>query len=142
MTKGLPVSMRGESLRFHACRKLVLRCLAFALLVVYIGWNLFQLYCLQVPASLLVALTGLPCPTTGGTRAFIALFQGDVVASLRWNPLAMPFALMGSATIARIAVDALRYRPIRLSNVWLYCWLILLGAGWAIQLTRHFTDVL
>lgn len=32
-------------------------------------------------------LTGVPCPTCGATRALFAFAQGDLVASLRLNPL-------------------------------------------------------
>jgi hypothetical protein len=34
------------------------------------------------------ALTGIPCPTCGATRAASALAHGNVVAAFAWNPLA------------------------------------------------------
>lgn len=33
------------------------------------------------------SITGLPCATCGGTRAAAFLFQGDLVAALRLNPI-------------------------------------------------------
>jgi hypothetical protein len=41
---------------------------------------------LPTPLCPLHALTGLPCPTCGMTRAANALLRGDLVAALRWNP--------------------------------------------------------
>lgn len=34
------------------------------------------------------AVTGLPCVTCGATRSAIAFLHGDLLAALRWNPLA------------------------------------------------------
>ncbi len=64
--------------------------LAVALFIVWCGWNLFWLSRGQPPSALFRALTGLPAPTTGGTRAGKALLAGDWRESLRWNPLAVP----------------------------------------------------
>jgi hypothetical protein len=33
-------------------------------------------------------VTGHPCATCGATRAAIAFFRGDLLGSIRWNPLA------------------------------------------------------
>jgi hypothetical protein len=40
------------------------------------------------PACPFHALTGVPCPGCGTTRAALAFFRGDVAAALAWNPLA------------------------------------------------------
>jgi hypothetical protein len=51
------------------------------------------------------ALTGVPCPTCGGTRALLALARLDVPAALAWNPLvtaaALVFVLGGLVALAR-----------------------------------------
>ncbi len=51
------------------------------------------------------ALTGVACPTCGGTRALLALARLDVPAALAWNPLvtlaALVFVLGGLAALVR-----------------------------------------
>lgn len=37
---------------------------------------------------------GFDCPTCGMTRAFFALAKGDISASLKFNPIAVPFLLL------------------------------------------------
>lgn len=38
-------------------------------------------------------LLGLPCPGCGMTRALVALLHGDLGASLRYHPVALPLVL-------------------------------------------------
>ncbi len=51
------------------------------------------------------ALTGVPCPFCGLTRAVTALFRGDLVGSLRYNPFGLVLVVM-----AVVAVVLLRRR--------------------------------
>jgi hypothetical protein len=57
------------------------------------------------PVCAFRSLTGVPCPTCGGTRALLALARLDVGAALAWNPLvtlaALVFALGGLVALAR-----------------------------------------
>ncbi len=57
------------------------------------------------PSCLFRALTGVPCPTCGGTRALLALVRFDVPSALAWNPLvtlaALVFVLGGLVALAR-----------------------------------------
>jgi hypothetical protein len=57
------------------------------------------------PGCLFRAVTGVPCPTCGGTRALLALARLDVPAALAWNPLvtlgALVFVLGGLVVLAR-----------------------------------------
>lgn len=39
------------------------------------------------PVCAFRAITGIPCPTCGGTRALLALARLDLGAALAWNPL-------------------------------------------------------
>jgi len=50
-----------------------------------------------VPGCPLHALTGVPCPGCGTTRAALALARGDVPAAFGWNPLAAAAFLFGGA---------------------------------------------
>ncbi len=69
---------------------------------------------LTLPACPFYALTGHPCPFCGGTRAYAAMWRGDVVAAARYHPLGPLFfvatfavagyALWGWATGRRVLV--------------------------------------
>jgi len=50
-----------------------------------------------LPACGFRALTGLPCPTCGSTRAVLALADGRLLAALAHNPLAI--LVLGGAMI-------------------------------------------
>ena len=39
---------------------------------------------------MLVEATGIPSPTTGGTRSFLALLNGDITLSLYYNVATIP----------------------------------------------------
>ncbi len=54
------------------------------------------------PACPFHALTGMPCPGCGATRAALALARGDVAGALAWNPLAT-LALVGGLAAAALA---------------------------------------
>jgi hypothetical protein len=54
-----------------------------------------------VPACPFHALTGVPCPGCGVTRAALAFFRGDLAAAFGWNPLA------AAALVAGLAAGAL-----------------------------------
>jgi hypothetical protein len=47
------------------------------------------------PSCVFKGLTGIPCPTCGGTRAAVHLASGDVIASLGMNPLAATVLIFG-----------------------------------------------
>jgi len=58
-----------------------------------------------VPPCAFHAVTGLPCPTCGATRAVLALARLDPVAALAWNPLVtlavLAFLAGGVVALAR-----------------------------------------
>ena len=111
-----------------------LRVTAFSLLVVYLAWNLAFLVQRRLAPSLMLALTGLPSPTTGMTRSLTSLWHGNVGASLRWNPLAVPMALLFCLCIGWLSVQWACRRRLVLPRWVLWCWAALLGMGWIIKL--------
>ena len=60
------------------------------------------------PACAFRSLTGIPCPTCGGTRALLALGRLDVFAALAWNPLVTLATALFFAGGAIALVRALR----------------------------------
>ena len=48
------------------------------------------------------AITGVPCPGCGSTRAALALARGDVFAAFGWNPLAA-FAMVAGGAACLLA---------------------------------------
>lgn len=59
------------------------------------------------------AVTGLPCLTCGFTRGALALLDGDILASIRWNPL-VPLGVLGAIIYMAYGVLAVASGPHRL----------------------------
>ncbi|MEX2217634.1 MAG: DUF2752 domain-containing protein [Phycisphaerales bacterium] len=86
------------------------------------------------------ALTGVPCPTCGGTRAVMRLGEGDVVGAVVQNPL----VVIGGALLAgllALRLGAGRGLAVSLSRgerraAWAAS-LLLVAALWAYQIVRH-----
>ena len=96
------------------------------------------------PLCPLHALTRIPCPTCGMTRATNAILHGDIAASLAWNPL-MTLVLSGAAlyiVYAAVVVigklPRLRWTtPTRFEARWIRISAItLIVANWAYLLWR------
>ncbi len=96
------------------------------------------------PLCPLHALTGIPCPTCGMTRASTALLHGDLAGALKWNPL-LSLVLAGTAfyilyaavvVIGRLA--RLRWTPpSRSESRWIRISVfLLLAANWACLIWR------
>ena len=100
------------------------------------GWLISGM---PTPLCPLHALTGVPCPTCGMTRAVTSLIHGDLVGALIWNPLAT-FVLAGTALYVLYAavvvigkLPRLRWtQPTRSDSRWIRITVILLiSANWA-----------
>jgi hypothetical protein len=63
----------------------------------------------KVPKCWLLTLSGIPCPTCGGTRAIRALLAGDLVACFLHNPF-VAISLSGLLLSATYALGALLFR--------------------------------
>jgi Protein of unknown function (DUF2752) len=80
-------------------------CVAIACVTLLALGQVSSQFEFAVPQCTLKLLTGIPCPTCGGTRALRALFgHGAVLAALRFNPLvtiaalaAVPFLIYAAA---------------------------------------------
>jgi hypothetical protein len=105
------------------------------------GWLISGL---PTPLCPLHALTGIPCPTCGMTRATTALLHGHPVEALQWNPL-MTLVLSGAALYVLYAavvvigkLPRLRWTPpSRSESQWIRISVILLIAtNWAYLLWR------
>lgn len=107
---------------------------ALAAFVFYLGWNLVFLFQKRIPPGIFQAITGLPSPTTGCVRALRALASGDVLLSLAWNPLTLPYIALLLVTACDLARKYRKRLPRSLAKPLAWLWLIALGAGWIIKL--------
>ena len=115
-------------------RPRLLACTAAATACVYALWNLAWLAHGVVPPSLFLALTGLPSPTTGGTRAILALRDGHILESLRYNPMTIPLLVLLLASLTLLASRAARRQRIILPSGFGVAWAVLLAVAWVLKL--------
>ncbi|MBT3378130.1 MAG: DUF2752 domain-containing protein [Lentisphaerae bacterium] len=109
---------------------LLLRPVAVALLCVYVAWNAFWLCHARLAPSLMVALTGLPAPTTGMTRSLRALVRGDLGSSLFWHPLAVPLLVLFGGSLLQVGWCLWRRHRLCLPE-WVWrTWVVLLLLAW------------
>ena len=78
---------------------------------------------------MLTGLTGIPVPTTGGTRSMRALWQGDLIGSLYYNAFTLPIV---GLTLFTLVHYLLRRGT---NDRWLSrTWCILLAVAWLAKL--------
>jgi hypothetical protein len=94
----------------HAGRARDVRLAAGGMLVVAAVWSASPVH--PPVACPLRASTGIPCPLCGVTRAVVAAVHGDVVASLRYNPIGVVVVLLAVAVLVRPAVLARLRAPV------------------------------
>lgn len=107
-----------------------LRAVAFGGFVVYLGWNAAWLLCGQAAPSLLLALCGIPAPTTGMGRALAAAQAGNWPRSLAYNPCLLPTLLLLALTCVQLVWRQIAGRPRRLSPWLALAWAMTLGLAW------------
>jgi uncharacterized protein DUF2752 len=112
-----------------------LRTLGVAFAVVYLGWNVFWLVQARIPPSLFIALTGYPCPTTGGTRAMKCLAAGDWQESLRYNPFAVPMTVLFVLTFGWLVAQLALRKRLSLPSWIVISWAVILPIAWIVKLT-------
>ena len=108
----------------------VATAVGLGLLAIYLVWNVYWLAQGRIPASLLTGLTGLPAPTTGGTRSMLALARGDLLGSLYYNPFALPIIGLTTVTLAQVI------RRGRAAGWVGRGWIVLLAIAWITKLLR------
>ena len=93
-------------------------------LATYLVWNVAWLISGNVPKSMLTGLTGIPCPTTGGTRSFIALASGNFQRSLYFNPMTIPIIGLFGITLGQWL------RRGKAANWIPIAWIVVLAVAW------------
>ena len=70
-------------------------------------------------------LTGIPCPTCGGTRAVLHLLRGDLSAAWRSHPLVtvLLLGLMVNAVLSAASLASFRRLPVLQASPRAWCWL-------------------
>ena len=96
-------------------------------------------YCLLHCTQLCVfrALTGLPCPGCGLTHAATSLLRGEVVESLLYHALFIPYIVTIVANTITLDFFVLNWFR---SRVWLWTMLIVSVGYYAIRLMLFFPD--
>jgi hypothetical protein len=112
-------------------RRRVAKSAACACFVAYLGWNAWWLAHGRIPPSILLFVTGLPSPTTGGIRSLHALLVGHVGQSLRFNPLTVVYIALLAVSAAVLLRQCLQRRPLALPNWTAWSWFGALALGWA-----------
>jgi len=114
--------------------KRVLSGVAVILFIVYCVWNIYWLAQRQFAPALFKAVTGLPAPTTGGTRALAKLCEGSLLESLRYNCMAVPFLLLLVASVVIVVSQLILGRRPRLPEWLWWLWIVVLAVAWLAKL--------
>lgn len=100
----------------------------------YCIWNVYWLAQGKIPPSIFLFMTGLPAPTTGGTRAIVQLSQGDWRQSLRYNAMALPLIFLLVLSLGWLACQAFARKRLNLPLAVFWAWVMVLGVAWVLKL--------
>jgi len=103
---------------------------AMASFAAYLAWNILWLASGKLPPSMLLAILGIPCPTTGVTRSLACLLHGDLRASLMWNPFAIPFLILLALSFHALSLAAVRKKELTLPKWMAAAWCAVLVLAW------------
>jgi uncharacterized membrane protein len=109
----------------------LIRNLALGAFLFYLVWNVAWIASGQIPPSILRAIAGIPCPTTGGYRSLLALCRGEFVQSLLFNPLMLVYLLLFIYSIAVLLRQRINRKRLVLSPLIAWMWCFSLVIGWA-----------
>lgn len=113
----------------------VVRPVALGAFIFYLFWNVAWIAGGQIPPSILKSVFGLPCPTTGGYRSFLALCSGDFAQSFLFNPMMPAYILLFGYSIAVLLRQIFCRQRLVLRPLIAWMWCLSLAIGWAAKFT-------
>jgi hypothetical protein len=126
----MPVVPQQIKLTPFATRESTMPVWARASFAAYMAWNIVWLVSGKLPSSMLLAILGIPCPTTGLTRSLASLLHGDFRASLLWNPFTIPFLILLALSLHALSLAALRKKELLLPKWMAAAWYAVLVMAW------------
>lgn len=121
-----------SAMRCQACLiEPIIRPIALGMFGFYVFWNVVWIASGSVPASILQAFIGIPCPTTGCTRSAFALLRGHWAESLFWNPFTLIYLLLFVWSATVLIRQLLMRRRMVLGPLISRLWMFSLAAGWS-----------
>lgn len=112
----------------------ILRSIAIGFFIVYVCWNVTHLWLGLVPPSMLTGSTGIPSPTTGGTRSIRLLLEGRFSESLRANAMAIPISALFVVSMVWLLINLIRSKRFLLPRWMIYVWFGVLALAWLLKL--------
>lgn len=120
-----------QRLWYQAWLIITLKITGTLLFCFYLYHNAYWLSIGKVPPSIAIQYLGIPCPTTGCTRSLISLYNFDLLKSLCYNPLTIPYIALLCCSLLIVAVKAKNNQSILLPRFIGIIWLLCLSLGWA-----------
>ena len=109
----------------------IVRYAALGAFIFYLAWNAAWIAHDRIPPSILRVVGGIPCPTTGGYRSFVALCRGELVQSFLYNPLMLVYLLLFIYSMAVLIHQFLNRKRLVLRPLIAWMWCASLLIGWA-----------
>ena len=115
----------------ESLKRRIVRFAALGAFIFYLAWNAVWIAHGRIPPSILKGLTGIPCPTTGGYRSFLALCHGEIIQSFLYNPLMLVYVLLFCYSMAILFLQLIRRERLVLRPFIAWMWCASLLIGWA-----------
>jgi Protein of unknown function (DUF2752) len=107
-----------------------IRGVALSAFLLYLAWNAMWIAKGRIPPSILVAIAGIPCPTTGGTRSVLALCHGEWRQAFLYNPLTLVYLVLFAYSVATLSRQMLAGKRLALQRFTAWMWMTSLAVGW------------
>jgi Protein of unknown function (DUF2752) len=120
-----------ESLINQSLTNRIARTFALGAFIFYLVWNVAWIAHGRIPPSILREIAGIPCPTTGGYRSFIALCGGEFIQSFLYNPLMLIYTLLFCYSMTVLLRQWINRKRLVLSPLVAWMWCVSLLVGWA-----------